>query len=149
MFSTWRILGSIDVLGHGVESGVEAEVLLGGQVGVEGRVLEDEADVAPDLVLFGPRVVAGDRCRPGGRVRERAEDLDRRGLAGTVRPEEPEGLAPGHLEVDATYRLDLAVALGEPGDGNHRVGLRGHCASPSLVVVRLKPTARPERRNHA
>ena len=37
---------------HAVELGVQLEVLLGGQVAVERRVLEDQADVAADVVAL-------------------------------------------------------------------------------------------------
>ena len=38
---------------------MEPEVLLGRQVGVQRGVLEDQADVAANVVLLGARVVAG------------------------------------------------------------------------------------------
>ena len=51
-----------------VELGVQAQVLLGGEVAVERRVLEDQADVAAHVVALGDDVVAGDaaRCRTVG-----------------------------------------------------------------------------------
>ena len=45
---------------HAVELGVQPEVLRGGQVAVERRVLEHQADVAPDVVALAHDVVAGD-----------------------------------------------------------------------------------------
>src|SRR4029450_12894924 len=45
---------------------VEPEVLLGGQVGVQGRLLEDQADVAADLVAFAGDVEAGHPGRAFG-----------------------------------------------------------------------------------
>ena len=48
---------------HPVELGVEAQVLLGGQVVVERGVLEHQPDVAPDRVPLGGHVVAGHRWR--------------------------------------------------------------------------------------
>ena len=41
------------------------------------------------------------------------EDLDRRGLARAVRPEKPEDLAGGDLEVDPAHRFDRAVSHAE------------------------------------
>src|SRR5260370_17093485 len=65
-----------------------------------------------------------------GGVRERAEDLDGGGLARAVRPEEAEGLSPGHLEVDAAHGLDLTVLLGQAGGGYDR-------PRPPVVPARL------------
>ena len=55
---------------HPVELGVQAQVLLGGQVAVERRVLEHQTDVAPDLVAFAHDIVSGHErdCRPLGRT---------------------------------------------------------------------------------
>ena len=94
-----------------VELGVQAQVLLGGQVAVERRVLEDEADVAADVVALAHDVVAGDARAARGRARERAEHVDRRRLAGAVGAEEPEDLAGGDLEAHAAHRLDLVEGL--------------------------------------
>ena len=44
---------------HAVELGVQLEVLGGGQVAVERRILEHEADVATDVVALGDDVVPG------------------------------------------------------------------------------------------
>ena len=96
---------------HAVELGVQAHVLLGGQVGVERRVLEDEADVAPHRVALAVDVEAGDDRRAAGRRDERAEHRDRRRLAGAVGAEEAEDLTRRDLEVDPAHGLDLAVAL--------------------------------------
>ena len=76
---------------------------------------------------------------PSVRVAEALEDLDGRRLAGAVRPEEGEDLAALDLEVDAGDRLDLAVALAQPADGDDRlhaasVGMPegpGQCAIPA------------------
>src|SRR5215216_3023865 len=118
-----------------VQLPVELEVLLGGQVGVQGRLLEDQADVAPDLVALAGHVEAGHRGRPGGGVDERAQDLDGGRLAGPVGPEEPEGLAGGHVQVDATHRLDRLVALDQAAD-RHRSLRLAHDTSDLSNSVR-------------
>ena len=116
---------------HPVELGVELEVLGGGQVAVERRVLEDQADVAPDVVALGDDVVTGHGGPARGRLCQRAEHVDRRRLAGAVGPEEAEHLAHPDLEVDAAHRPDLAIGLDEVRDGDRRrrgvddVGLAG------------------------
>ena len=62
---------------------------------------------------------------PRRRLQQRAQDLDRRGLAGAVRAEEPEDLPLRDRKADAAHRLDVAVALGELVDLDRR---RGHVA---------------------
>ena len=58
--STWRMRSGDERGVDAVELGVQAQVLLGGRVAVERRVLEDEADVATDVVAIAHDVVAGD-----------------------------------------------------------------------------------------
>src|SRR5438270_912021 len=82
-------------LGHAVQVGVEAQVLLPRQVVVQGGVLEHQADIAPYGVALLDDVMTSD---PGGtrsRVRQGAQDLDGGGLARPVRAEEAEGLSGG------------------------------------------------------
>ena len=70
IFRTCRIRG-LDELGlDPVQLGVQLQVLLGGQVRVDRLVLEDEADVAADVVALAHDVVSRDlsACRPIGRL---------------------------------------------------------------------------------
>jgi hypothetical protein len=56
------------------------------------------------------------------------EDLDGGGLAGPVRPEEPEDLLGAYLEVDAVDPLHVAVRLAQSmdlDDRRHGMNLRG------------------------
>jgi hypothetical protein len=50
------------------------------------------------------------------RGRQSLDDLERRRLARAVRPEQPEHLAPGDVEVDVVHREDLRVALSQAAD---------------------------------
>ena len=102
--STCCIRSATRSLRHAVELGVEPQVLLGGEVGVERRVLEHEADVAAHLSPLRHDVVTGDGRVPAGRVDEGAEDADGGRFPGAVGPEEPERLARRDLEVDPGYR---------------------------------------------
>src|SRR3954453_10460928 len=111
--STCCIAGLDEARLDAVELGVQAEVLLGGQVPVERGILEDEPDVAPDLVALVRDVVAGDARAAARRARERAEHVDRRRLARSVGPEEAEHLPPRHLEAHAAHRLDVPEGLHE------------------------------------
>ena len=84
--------------GHAVEHGVEAQVLLGGELLVEGLLLEDEPDPPSHRLRLGHDVEAVDARRTRGRPGEGAQHLDRRGLAGPVRAEEGEDLPRAHRE---------------------------------------------------
>ena len=101
---------------HAVQVGVEAQVLLAGEVAVERRVLEHQADVAPYRVPLPDHVMPGHPRAPRGGVREGAQDLDRGRLARAVGPEEAEGLPRLDLEADAADGFDLSVALDQAGD---------------------------------
>jgi len=96
-----------------VQLGVQAQVLRRGEVAVERRVLEHQADVPADLVALTGDVEAAHAGGAGGGPRERAEHVDRRALAGAVRAEEAEDLAASDREGHATDGLDLAVGLDE------------------------------------
>ena len=106
--------------GHSVQVGVETQVLRAGEVVVERRVLEHQADVAADRVPLRGHIVARDPGGPARGAGQRAEDLDGRRLPRAVRAEEAERLPGGHLEVDAADGLDLAVVLGQAGDRDRR-----------------------------
>jgi hypothetical protein len=99
-----------------VELGVQAQVLLGGEVAVERRVLEDEADVAPDVVALAHDVVAGDARAARRRLGQRAQHVDGGRLPGAVGPEEAEDLPGRHLEADTAHGLDLAKGLAQVVD---------------------------------
>ena len=103
-----------DVARDAVELGMETEVLLAAQVGVEGGLLEHQADVPTYVTPLPDDVEAGDGGRARGERGQRAEDLDGRGLAGTVGSEEAERLPGAHVEVDAVDRRQVAVALDQP-----------------------------------
>src|SRR5579862_1049886 len=114
-----------------VELGVETQVLRGGQIVVEGRVLEDEADLLPHLERVLRDIEPGDpgaaRCRP----QESAEHVDRRRLAGSVRAEESERLPLSDLERHGANGLEIAETAPERLSNN---GRRSH--TPSLNELR-------------
>src|SRR6266516_585954 len=101
---------------HAVQLGMQLQVALGGEVGVEGGVLEDQADVAAYFVAFSDYVVAGNLRGARGRADQGAQDVDRGGLAGAVGAEESERLAGVNSQVDSAHGLDLAEALHQTGD---------------------------------
>ena len=90
----------VDVARFAVVAGVELEALAHGQPRLGARLLQDGADaVAPGGVAVR-RVDAEHADLAVGARAEALEDLDRRRLAGAVRPEEGEDLAALDLEVD-------------------------------------------------
>ena len=99
-----------------IQLGVEPEVLRGGHLHVQRRVLEDQADVAAHVVAPADDVEAADARDPGRGLGQRAEHVDRGALAGAVRAEEAEDLARRDGERDAADRVDLAVGLDEVVD---------------------------------
>jgi hypothetical protein len=78
--------------------------------------------------------VAGDPGGARGRPGQRAEDVDRRGLARAVGPEEAEGLSLLDPEVDAADRLDLPVSLLQAGDLDGCWAFVNHGCIPSLEI---------------
>ena len=111
-----RALGSR----HPVEVGVEAEVLLDREVGVEAEALRHVGDAVLDrLGVAGDRDAGEDRVAGGG-PQHAGEHAQRRGLAGAVRPDEAEQLAAADLEAQILDRGQLAEAAGEPLGADHR-----------------------------
>jgi hypothetical protein len=92
------------------------------QPAVELELLEHEAyPVAPAPA----RVLGVDAEHPdvaAGPAAVALENLDRRRLAGAVRPQEAEDLTGLHLEVDASNGLVLSVTLRQAADGDRRFG---------------------------
>ena len=92
-----------------VEPALESKKLAAGLPIVERGILERHADPQPDLLRVLHDVVTGHRGAARGRVQERAEHPDERGLARPVRAEEAVDLAFGHLKVDPVDCGDRAV----------------------------------------
>ena len=96
---------------------------------------------------------AGDLSAAARGTDEADGDLHERRLAGAVRAEQPDELALPHLEVDALQRLDGAVALREPVDGEGARPRRraygrtfGTClAATWRAPPRRRPSAAPRR----
>ncbi len=97
---------------------MELQVLGRGQISIERRVLEDQADVAADVVTLADDVVTGYAGPAAGWLDQRAEHVDRRALAGAVRPEEAEHLGGADFEADAFDSLEVVKPLPEVLDLN-------------------------------
>ena len=102
---------ALPAAGHAVELGEVAQVVVGREPLVEPAVAaEDVADPLAHLVRV-PNDVEPEHPRLTARRQEqRDQHLDRRRLAGPVRPEQPEELALADLERDPAHRLDLERA---------------------------------------
>ena len=99
-----------------VQDGVEAQVLLAGEVVVERQLLEHEPDARTNLVPGPHHVVAGDPGNAPAGMQERAQDGDRGRLAGAVGPEEPEQLTRLDRERDAVDGREVPEPLDEAVD---------------------------------
>jgi hypothetical protein len=99
----------------------EGQVLPCGQLGIDGQVLGDQADVPPGLDVARPHLLAGDgdRARVGGD--QPGDHRDRGGLAGAVGPEQPVGLARGYVEGDPVDGGQVTEPAHQLGDLQHVV----------------------------
>ena len=106
-----------------VQGDVQADVLLGREVEVDRRVLEDDPDAGADRLGVAIQVVAVDDDGAAGLGQGRREDRDRGRLAGPVRAEEGEQLALADVEADVVDggRGALLVALGQVLDADNGV----------------------------
>ncbi len=79
-----------------------------------GQFLRDETNPRARLAEPGDYVVAVDEHLTTAGVDDAADDIDQRGLAGTVRAEQPEDLALVDLEVNVLEGLEATgIGLGQ------------------------------------
>ncbi len=102
--------------GGGVEAGPVRERLARCDVAVDPARLEHYPDPPAQRDLSARGIVAEHGDLALGARTVPLEDLDRRGLARAVRPEQAEDLAAVDRHVDPTQRLEVAVALAQPAD---------------------------------
>ncbi len=100
----------------GVEARPVAQRLARGDVAVDAARLQHDADPPAQRQRARGGVLSQHRHLAAAARAVALEDLDRRGLARPVGPEQPEHLAAAHLDVDAAHRLELAVALAQVPD---------------------------------
>jgi hypothetical protein len=93
---------------YAVELGEVAQIVVAREPLVDAALpAEDVADPLAYLACLLHHVEPEHPCLPAGWDQQRDQHLDRGRLAGPVRPEQPEELALGDLEVDAANGLDL------------------------------------------
>ena len=112
---------------------MQLHVLGRGQLVVQARILEHDAEGAAHQQRLRDRVVAGDQEPPLARCEHGGQHFDRRRLAGAVGPEKGEDDALRHGERDVVDRgkaveaLDQIAGLNDRGrhftDNSPRLGL--------------------------
>ena len=107
-------------VGHAVELRVQKQVLLGGEVGVEHRVVRDEPDGLAHALGLLLHVDARERHRSLRGPRQRGEHAQKRGLARAVGPEHREERALRQRERHVVDGLAAAERLRQVIDGKRR-----------------------------
>src|SRR5205823_14629189 len=109
------------------------------QVGIERGLLQHEPDSAPHGEPLPHDIVSRDARRAARRSEQGRKQVNGRGLASAVRPEQPEELPVPNLEVESVERADRAEVLAEAA-GVDRGG--GHPFAASPVPSRNRANAR-------
>ena len=103
-----------------VDHAEDAKVLLDSEIARKGGVDGGEIRAGERPAAVGAKVDALDRNPPGGWLEHAENHVDRRRLAGAVRPEEPHDLAGRHMKGDVVDGLQAPERLGEALDGQDR-----------------------------
>jgi hypothetical protein len=119
-----QLLAAWPEVSHPVDLGEELDVLVDGQVAIKREPLRQVAHALGDEAVLAGRVRVQHAHRPGIGVQEAAQQPDGRGLAGAVRPNQPEHLAPGDVEAQAGQGGSRAEALLHRRKP-HRIGAHG------------------------
>ena len=134
--------------------GDQHEVLAPGENLVDRCELAGEADRFAHVGALRGHVEPVDQGTPGVSLKQRGEDLDDRGFAGSVGAEQSHDAAPLDVEVDAAQHVEVTEGLHQPGDpedrscghDTHHAGLTSRQGQP--LFSRQLPTEcrrRPER----
>src|SRR6266581_2730909 len=111
-----------------VEAGEETQGFHDAQLVGKGSRLQRGADLVFESLRFALRVEAADGDAAAG-IAETFKNLDGRGFAGAVRPEQTENFSFFHVEADAANGFDVAVALDEVFHLKNGIG-HVFCPSP-------------------
>src|SRR6478735_3150383 len=98
------------------------EVRPPGQVGMEGRTLDEGSNQGQHVLAPLRDPFAQKAARAGGWSHETEQHPDRRRLARAVRPEEAVHGSPWHDEVDGVHRGLAAETLGQPPGRDREIG---------------------------
>src|SRR6516225_2171107 len=111
-----------DLAGDVVEDTVEVEVLESGELLIEARILEDDAESFTDFVLLLLWVEPIDLDASACGLHEGGKHFDGGGLAGAVGAEEGEDFTGSDIEGDIVDGCEVCELLGEIADTDHVVG---------------------------
>ncbi len=135
----------IDVPRPRVVPGEQLERLAHRELGVHPALLQDDADALAPLAGRMRGVLAEDRDLARRALAIALEHLDRRGLAGAVRAQEGEDLAPLDGQVQATDGLEVAIGLAQARDADDRISHACQSNSTSRWTTRSTRSSRPTR----
>ena len=107
-------------VGHAVELRVQKEVLLGGEIGIEHRIVRDEPDGLADALGLFLHIDARERYRALRGPRQRGEHAQKRGLARAVGAEDRQERALRQRERHIVDGLAAAERLRQMIDGKRR-----------------------------
>src|SRR5690606_15682027 len=117
-----------------VEPAEHGEVAPPAQHLVHGRVLADQSDPVAHLVRLADHVETGDLGASAVRAQQGGQDAHGRGLAGTVRAEQPVHRSAWHGEIEPVERGGPAVPLEQTLGTDRDVG-RSHTPPLTLYTV--------------
>src|SRR6266498_3639735 len=121
----------------------QRQVGTAGQVRVEGRPLDERADLREHRAPGARHRLAEQLDAAGGREHQAEQHAHGRGLARAVGAEEAEHVPLVHLEVEVAHGLDPAVALGQPlgADGrSHRTATPSRASWVAMPSSTVNPT---------
>ena len=108
-------------VGKAVKFAGENEVLVHGQLVVEGKFLRHVTDHLLGRLAFACDIVPRDASGAFGRFEDAAKHPNHGGFAGAVRAEEPEDRTARHGKADVIDRGEIPEALRQPFAFDHRV----------------------------
>ena len=112
------------IAAHVVDLGEEGDVLVDGEVAVQGKLLREVADARGEPApLAGGVEAAGERLA-GVRLQEAQDHAQGGGLARPVRPDEAEHLAAAHVEAHLGSGADGPEAAAERARAHQGLGAR-------------------------
>src|SRR5579862_9303373 len=106
----------------GEQAAAEADRGPYGLIGIRGQFLGHQADLRACRAVVADHIMTVGDDPSAARRHDAADDVDQRGLAGAVRSQEREDLAPVDLEVDGLERAhSRGIGLGDLLDGDDRL----------------------------
>ncbi len=108
-------------IGYVVHPAVEAQVLVGRQVTVEQSLMGDQPHVSPYVNKLLGQIKAVYQYRTACGLAQSGQDANESSLAGSIRANQGQELAIGHLQVYALENGLVPKGLDQPSDLYHRL----------------------------